>query len=129
MGKSWTEKYNNGKAAVVKPLEKDFADMQSGDQMLIATPQIIDNYIRQIPAGTKVPLKTLRKDLALDHRANNTCPLTTGIFLRIVVEKAHEEHEKGANLDEITPFWRVINEKSPIIKKLSFDTKQYLNLE
>ncbi|MEM1407111.1 MAG: hypothetical protein AAGG59_10080 [Bacteroidota bacterium] len=129
MTKSWTEKYNNRKDAVVKTLEKDFSDMVTGDQMLIATPKVIDNYIRQIPEGKKVDLKTMRKDLALDFNADNMCPLTTGIFLRIVIEKGHEEHEAGTSIDRITPFWRVINEKSPILKKLSFDAKSYLNLQ
>ncbi|MEM6525618.1 MAG: hypothetical protein AAGF85_20525 [Bacteroidota bacterium] len=128
MPKSWTEKYNNGKEAVVKTLDKDFSDMVSGDQMLIATPKIIDNYIRQIPEGTQVDIKTMRKDLSLDFNADNMCPLTAGIFLRIVIEKAHQEHEAGRSIDEITPFWRLINKKSPVIKKLSFDAKAYLNI-
>lgn len=129
MAKSWNDKYNNGKEAIVKPLEKDFSDMQTGDHMLIATPKIIDKYIRQIPEGKKVDLRTMRKDLALDFNADNMCPLTTGIFLRIVVEKAHEEHQAGTTLDSITPFWRILDSKSSLVKKLSFDVSSYLNLQ
>ncbi|MEM6359157.1 MAG: hypothetical protein AAF731_03635 [Bacteroidota bacterium] len=128
MPKSWTEKYNNGKEAVVKTLEKKFSDMITSDQMLIATPKMIDHYIRQIPKGKKVNLKTMRKDAALDFNADNMCPLTTGFFLHIVIEKGHEENEAGTSIDKITPFWRVIDEKSPILKKLSFDARSYLNL-
>ena len=129
MAKSWNDKYNNGKEPIVKNLEKDFSDMQRGDRMLIATPKIIDQYIRQIPEGKKVDLKTMRKDLALDFSADNMCPLTTGIFLRIVVEKAYEEHQSVSSLDSITPFWRVLDAKSSLIKKLTFDIDNYLGLE
>lgn len=129
MPKTWTEKFDNGKEAIVKTLDKDFSDMFRGDQMLIATPKIIDNYIREIPKGKKVDLKTMRKDLALNFNADNMCPLTTGIFLRIVIEKAHEEYESGASKEEITPFWRVMDEKSSVLKKLSFDTKRYLSFQ
>ena len=89
--------------------------------MLIATPKLIDEYIRQIPEGTETDLKTMRKDLAIDLFADKTCPVTAGIFLRIVTEKAYEEWSNGVNENEITPFWRVINAKAPIVKKLSFD--------
>ncbi len=125
-GKSWTEKFHNKREAEVKTLEKDFSDMISGETMLIATPRIIDHYIRSIPPGKKSDIKTMRQDLALDHKAVNTCPLTTGIFLRIVAEKAHEDFNKGKRMDEITPFWRIIDPRSPLARKLSFNLDPYL---
>jgi hypothetical protein len=88
--------------------------------MLIATPKIIDDYLRQIPKGKSVSLLTLRKDLANEYQADNTCPLTTGIFLRIVSEAAHEQLEKGAATGKVAPFWRVVDERSPLNKKLTF---------
>ncbi len=51
-----------------------------------------------------------------------TCPITTGIFVRIAAEAAHEKFEKGTPLNKITTFWRVISETSPAAKKLSFGT-------
>jgi hypothetical protein len=50
------------------------------------------------------------------------CPLTAGIFLRIVAEKAWEEYCNGKPAAFITPFWRVIGSRAPISKKLSFGT-------
>ena len=35
--------------------------MKVGENMLIATPKIIDDYINQIPKGIKINIKTLRK--------------------------------------------------------------------
>lgn len=101
---------------------KDFAGISAGQKMLIPTPELIDQYIRQIPKGKTVDSATLRNDLAIEHHAEVTCPLTTGIFLRIVAEAAYEDYESGQLVAEITPFWRVIDEKSPTAKKLTFGT-------
>ncbi len=119
--KSWTEKVKDPtKTFVVKKLDKDFADMPAGAQMLIATPQIVEDYLRHIPKGKSVTLQTLRNDLAHDYRAQYTCPVTTGIFLRIVSEAAHEQLTAGKPLNQVAPFWRVVGPKSALNKKLSF---------
>ena len=121
--KTWIEKRDDdSKEAIVKKLDKAFADMPEDATMLIATPKIIDEYVRQIPKGNQVSIKTLRRDLALEHQAEVTCPVTTGIFLRIVSEAAYEEYEKGKALKNITPFWRVVESNSALNKKLSFGT-------
>lgn len=117
--KTWNEKLHAPKEPQVKRLDKAFADMPEGCMMLIATPAIIDEYIRQIPKGKAVDMLTLRNDLARTFHAEKTCPLTTGIFLRIVAEAAYEQHLQGTALSRITPFWRVISEKTPLAKKLS----------
>ncbi len=120
-GKTWTDKVNDPtKEYVVKKLEKDFADMPAGSKMLIATPKIIDDYIRQIPKGKSGSLATMRRDLANEYGAEYTCPVTSGIFLRIVSEAAHEQIENGVALNKVTPFWRVIDSQSKLSKKLSF---------
>ncbi len=123
-GKTWTDKVNDpAKEYVVKKLEKDFADMPAGSRMLIATPKIIDDYIRQIPKGKSGSLANMRRDLANEYGAEYTCPVTSGIFLRIVSEAAHEQIEKGVALSKVTPFWRIVDEKSALNKKLSFGTE------
>lgn len=109
--------------SIVKILDKDFADMKAGSKMYISNPKIIEAYIRNIPKGSSVDLKTLRNDLAIEHMADVTCPVTTGIFLRIVAEAASEQFEQGKSIGRITPFWRVIDEKMPLAKKLTFGTK------
>ena len=119
MPKSWSEKFLHPENPQVKKLEKSFADMPEGCMMLIATPKIIDQYVNNIPKGTSVSIPTLRNDLATTFHADKTCPLTTGIFLRIVAEKAYEEYLGGKALTAITPFWRVITPGTPLAKKLS----------
>ena len=117
MRKSWKDKMNINKSYVVKRLEKKFSDMKEGENMLIATPMIIDEYIKQIPKGINVNIKTLRRDLALTYNADTTCPLTTGIFIRIVSEAAYENFLNGDR--NITPFWRVVDHESKSASKLA----------
>ena len=118
--KSWLDKLNENKEPKIKRIEIDFADIPAGSTMFIATPKLIDQYIKEIGVGKRVDIKTLRKDLALEHKADYTCPVTTGIFLRIVAEANYEKLQQGKSLEEITPFWRVIEPKSALAKKLTF---------
>ncbi len=118
--KTWVEKRETGKEAEVKKSPKDFADIKAGEKMLIATPNIVDDYIRHIPKGKESSLVQMRKDLAAQYHAHKTCPVTSGIFLRIAAEAAYEEYKKGKPISKITPFWRMINEQSPALKKLTF---------
>jgi len=106
--------------AEVEITQKPFADIPAGSTMLIATPLIIDKYIRQIPKGHFRAIKEMRKDLAAEYKAEYTCPVTTGIFIRIVAEAAYEAYEKGKPISKITPFWRAMSIHSPSAKKLSF---------
>lgn len=120
--KSWQEKLNDGRQPQIEIAGKGFGGIKAGQKMLIPTPRLIDEYIRQIPKGKTVDSATIRNDLAIEHGAEVTCPLTTGIFIRIVAEAAYEEFQGGKPINKIAPFWRVINEKSPTAKKLTFGT-------
>ena len=120
--KTWVAKRDLAKEATVKKTDKDFADIKVGEKMLIATPAIVDAYIRNISKGKETTLAQMRKDLAAAYHADKTCPVTTGIFLRIVAEAAQEEYENGKAIGKIAPFWRIMDEHSPAAKKLSFGT-------
>ena len=120
MKKTWLDKLNETKEPKIKRIDIDFADIPAGSNMFIATPKIIDKYIQEIGVGKRVDTKTLRKDLALAHNADYTCPVTAGIFLRIVAEANYEKLQQGKNVEEITPFWRVIEPNSVLAKKLTF---------
>jgi ABC-type uncharacterized transport system ATPase subunit len=118
--KTWLDKLNEKKEPKIKRIDIDFADIPAGSNMFIATPKLVDEYIQQIGIGKRIDIKTLRKDLAIEHNADYTCPVTTGIFLRIVAEANYEKLQSGKRIGEITPFWRVIEPKSALAKKLTF---------
>lgn len=87
--------------------------------MLIPTPAVVAAYVAEIPPGESRTMPQMREDLAAAHRADFTCPLTAGIFLRIASELAWEQHQNGTPIKKITPFWRVVDLKSPMAKKLA----------
>ena len=117
--KTWTEKFTAPVRHEVKPVPLDIAGMKKGEIMLIPSPRIIDAFVRKIPRGTSMDVKTLRQKLARRYKAEVTCPITTGFHLRTVAEAAYEAHMQGADVDEITPFWRVLDADTPTTKKLA----------
>lgn len=117
--KTWAEKLRDPKPHEVKPAPVSIAGMKKGEIMLVPTPRMIDAFIRAIPRGVSVDVSTLRKTLAAQHGAAVTCPITTGFHLRTVAEAASEAYQTGASLNDITPFWRVLDERTTTAKKLS----------
>lgn len=109
---------------IVTILDKNFSDLKQGERMYIASPEVISTYIAAIPKGTFKTQKEMRFELAKAAGADNTCPVTTGIFIRMAIESVLE-----AEAVEMTPlpFWRVVDEKHPVLKKLGIaasDIKQ-----
>ena len=70
-------------------------------------------------------MNLIQSELAENANADNTCPLTCGIFLRIAIE-ASIEKSNGAKPD--FPFWRVIDRNSSLIKKLPISEKYLTEL-
>ena len=102
----------------VNPAPMDIAGMKKGEIMLIPTPKIIDAFIAKIPRGQSMDVKTFRQD-SRRYKAEVTCPITTGFHLRAVAEVALEKLKGGAELTEITPFWRCWMKVAPTTARLS----------
>lgn len=119
MTKSWTDRLNDPRPHVVKPAPISIAGMKAGEIMLVPSARMVDAFIRTIPAGRSMDVKTLRQRLARKYKAEVTCPITTGYHLRAVAEAAWEAHQGGAQLGEITPFWRVLDEATPTTARLA----------
>ncbi|MBI4723360.1 MAG: MGMT family protein [Candidatus Stahlbacteria bacterium] len=84
-------------------------------KLLIPNPLDIDTLIRKIPKGKLITVSQIREHLAKDTGANTSCPLVTGIFIRIVGETAEEDLSIGKK--DITPYWRVIKEDGSLNPK------------
>ena len=108
MGQTATERLNRTKSSKRVILKTDFAGLIAGSSMFVATPKIVDDYVNQLPVGQFISMPELRADLAIEHDCDATCPLTTAIFLRLVAEAALEQLDAGAEIEDITPFWRVV---------------------
>ena len=119
MAKSWIEKRDIDKEYQVKINPKRFADIPAGTKMLIPTPKIVDKLVNNIPHGSFLSIKEVRKKLADDHKAEMTCPVVTGINMRIISESAFEEYNVHNDIDKITPFWRVVEPDSKLAGRLA----------
>jgi hypothetical protein len=117
--KSWLEKLRDPTPHEVKPAPMDIAGMKAGQIMLVPTAAMIDNFMRSLPAGASMDVRTMREALARQHHAEVTCPIYTGFHLRTVAEAAYEAYEQGAPIAEITPFWRIIDSKTPTAQRLA----------
>ena len=85
--------------------------------MVIPHPLDLDAAVRKVRKGKLITMGRLRNALAKLSGTDAACPLTTGIFMRIVAETAEEDRRAGKQ--RITPYWRAIkgdgklNEKFP----------------
>ena len=98
---------------VIKILEKDFSDMKAGMRCLshrLKTSQ--DTSVRYLKGVTP---REMRFDLAREKGADNSCPVSTGIFLRMAIEDVLRVFKLE---DCPLPFWRVVDETHPVLKKL-----------
>lgn len=119
MGKTWTEKLNDPTPHQIKPAPVDIAGMKKGQIMLVPTARMIDEFMRALPLGATTDVKAMRRTLAERYEAEVTCPIYTGYHVRTVAEAALEALRLGADVSEITPFWRVLDEASPTTGRLA----------
>ena len=84
--------------------------------MVIARPLDVDALIRSVRKGKLVTQTQLRERLARKYHVDHTCPLTTGIFVRIAAEAAEEDRRAGKA--RITPYWRVVCDDGSLNEKL-----------
>ena len=115
------EKLARDKSIKKVVMDKAWAGMQPGQTMLVATPLMVDAYIRDIPHGETKTIPDMRDDLASREGCDGTCPMSTSIFVRMVAEAALEDISDGKTVSEVSPFWRMITSKDKIAKKLDID--------
>lgn len=95
----------------IEVLTEHKGDNYPPGRMLIASPRAVQAVVQRIPNGKVLRLSDLRQQLADTYQADYTCPLTTGIFLRVAAEAAEAE---GTPL----PYWRVIKDDGSLLDKL-----------
>lgn len=115
--KTWRQKLEeehpeHGKVVDVPPkMQNRFGT----GKMLIPKPLDIDSLIQKVQKGQLATVTQIREKLAKGAHAHCSCPMTTGIFLRIVAEVAEEDLSNGKR--EVTPYWRVIKADGSLNKK------------
>ncbi|WP_019955684.1 hypothetical protein [Yoonia vestfoldensis] len=117
----WRKRFDSAKPPKTVLLHTDFAGIKAGSMMYIGSPGVFANYIARIPAGQTRTISRMRNELARRNDAVATCPVTTAIYLKVVVEVALDDMAHGKPSDAVVPFWRVIEPGSKIAKRLSCD--------
>jgi hypothetical protein len=117
--KSWREKLENPPVELPKVVEvpEKWRKSQGGRYVLVPTPLMADEAIRAVRKGKLMTIGQLRRRLAESQRADSTCPMTLGIFLRIISEVAEEDRGKGKR--RVTPYWRVVKDDGSLNPKLA----------
>ncbi len=106
--KTWLQKFEEDKKPQIEKLEGEGAIRWGGETMVITSPKIIATIIQEIPKGYLANMNFIRSSQARQFKTDIACPLTTGIFLRIIAE-AFEEQKTISN-DLGIPYWRVIKD-------------------
>ncbi len=118
MAASFQERYDTAKPSSIKINDKRFADLEAGTTILIPSPADIAAEIESLEAEELIDLTELRHRLADRHGADGSCPVMTGMNLRIVAEISLEGLDGGAPEDAVVPVWKVVDPKSALAKKL-----------
>ena len=119
MPKTWNEKLNIDREPEVGPSVRKIDGFPPGSMMLVPTPREVRDYVMALKPGTKSSIPEMRATLAKQFGAEVTCPMVSGIFARIVSEAALDDHRAGMPLDKITPFWRLVDPKTTLAKRLT----------
>src|SRR5258708_30477211 len=110
--KSWREKMDNPNPPKLVAFPLKMQKRFGAGTMLVPSPREVEVFIRTVRKGSVTTISQIREFLAGKHSADVTCPLTTGIFVRIAAEAAEEDASAGKS--KITPYWRVSNENGPL---------------
>jgi len=128
MAKSAKQHINSDKQPKMVVLDKDFAGVKKGQKLFVATPKIVDAYIKKIPYGETRTILRMRKELARRRKCDASCPVSTAIFIRLSAQAAIDEMNSGKSVDDVTPFWRLLQSGDKITSKLSIDSN-WLDLQ
>jgi len=113
--KSWREKMENPDLPKVVEVPPKWRKRYGSGAMLVPSPREVDALIRAVPKGRLITVGQIRERLATEHGVAVTCPLTTGIFVRIAAEAAEEAALAGRT--RITPYWRVVKDDGSLNPK------------
>ena len=107
MKKSWREKLADDKGCPkICEATGKFTKRWGEGRFVIPAPREVDALMKQVPRGRLVTINELRAALAVKHKTNFACPITTGIFSWISAHAAAEDEAEGKK--GVTPYWRTL---------------------
>ncbi len=107
MRKTWQEKMGDKDAKPkVVHLNAEGQRHWHAKTMLVPTPHLVDDYMRQVPKGKLIEVNDIRDCLADRFQTDIGCPMTTGIFTWIAANAAANTAMAGQK--STTPYWRTL---------------------
>ena len=101
------------------PHEKVLVEAKSAafpaGRILIPSPLALQDVVATVSPGRVITVSALREALARSFGADYTCPVTTGIVLRIGADAAEEDRGNGAT--DVMPWWRVVRDDGSLFEK------------
>lgn len=88
-------------------------DRRHADRLLLPTPLLVAGELLSVPAGRTLTMSQLRARLALRHDADRTCPLMTGMFVKIVAGAVADDIDHHRS--ERWPIWRLVADDGCIV--------------
>jgi hypothetical protein len=104
----WRDKLDNPNLPKLLPVPPRMQGRFGTGTMLIPSARDVQAFIESVPTGTVTTISRIRQCLAEQYLADVTCPLVTGLFLRILAEAAEEDVRDGRTA--VTPYWRVVKD-------------------
>lgn len=105
-------------------LDKAKCGLVAGQKMLIPTITDIEVGLRKLAPGTVTSERAFRALVAEPFGADGCCTFATNKVLRVITEAACARMSSGIAPIDVLPFWRVIDSKSTIAKRLQLDTER-----
>ena len=118
---AWTDQMNASTGVDIRPVPEGRRSMIPGKSMLYPSARLLNDRIRELPAGETITVRELRDRLATEHGAEYTCPVTTTRMLRVVAEAANEARVCASSLDGITPVWPPVEKSASALRELTFE--------
>lgn len=124
--KTLKEKLDNASRPHVVEAPVAWVKGEVGKMMLIPSAWEIDAYVRKVPKGKTITIGQIREHFAKTNNVDITCPMTTGIFLRLLAEYAEEQRDQG--IKDVTPYWRVTRDNGDYIDKFPGGKERHAKL-
>jgi hypothetical protein len=97
------------------------ADRRLGDRLLLPTPLLMAEELTRVPVGATIPVSALRARLAQRFGADRTCPLMTGLFIKILAGVVSEDLAQRRK--PRWPVWRLVNDNGTLSTTWPLDAR------
>jgi hypothetical protein len=105
-------------------LDKEKCGLVAGQKMLIPTLTDIEAGLRKLTPGAVTSGPAFRALVAEPFGADGCCTFATNKALRSIAEADCARLLNGESPVDVLPFWRVIDSKSTIAKRLHLDAER-----